>query len=71
MLILRQRLHQPHRPLQPSQHLHRSRSRRPRFLDVPVPYQWILDGPGIEPAIIGLEWQEVREPLQNGALQAS
>jgi hypothetical protein len=59
MLILRQRLHQPHRPLQPPEHLHHPRSRRPRFPDLPVPHQWILDCADSESASVGLEWKEV------------
>lgn len=60
MLILRQRLHQPYRPLQPPEHLHHPRSRCPRFPDVPFPDQRVLDRAHLEPASVGLEWQKVR-----------
>ena len=61
VLILRQRLHQPHRPLQPPQHLHRSRSCRPRIFDISLPHQRVLGRSDPESASVGMEWQKVRE----------
>lgn len=55
-----QRLHQPHRPLQPPEHLHRTRGRRPWIPNLPVPDQRILAGVDPQPASVGLEHKEVR-----------
>lgn len=54
-----QRLHQPYRSLQPPQHLHCSRSRCSRILDIPLPYQRVLVGYSIEFASHRLQRKEV------------
>ena len=53
------RLHQPDRPLQPPQHVHRPRSRSARVFDCAVLDQWILVAACVEFAVGGLEWEEV------------
>jgi hypothetical protein len=57
--MMSQRLHQPYRPLQPSQHLHRSRSCCTRFLDLPVPDQRLLAGACAQSTIARIQRKEV------------
>jgi hypothetical protein len=57
------RLHQPYRPLQPPEHVHRPRGRCPRFPDHPVLDQRLLGAAYPQLAPPGLEREEVRLSL--------
>ena len=52
-------LHQPHRPLQQTQHLYCPRSRRSRFSHLPLPHQRILDCAFVESPALSVERKEV------------
>lgn len=58
--------------MQPPQHLHPPRGRRPRCLDIAVSRQRILDRAHSEPTSIGMERQEVwtNTNAQHGVLGA-
>lgn len=56
---LPQRLYQPHRPLQPPEHLHHSRGCSTWLPDFPVPNQRLLASAYPQPSAVGLEHQEV------------
>lgn len=63
------RLHQPDRPVQPLEHVHRPRGRCPRFPDYPVLDQRLLGAAHSELASPGLEREEVRfYPLTRASL---
>jgi hypothetical protein len=66
---LSQRLHQPHRPLQPPQHVHHPRGRRPRLPDAALPDQRLLGAADPEPAPACVERQEVSCKLRGGQKQ--
>lgn len=61
----RQRLHQPDRSLQSSEHLHYPRSWSSRILDLPFPYQRVLVGTRAQPTAPRIQCQEVRTLSRN------
>ena len=61
-------LHQPHRPLQQTQHLYCPRSRRSRFPHIPLPHQRILDCAFVESPALSMERKEVCARLDRHSL---